>query len=87
MWYGFKLELVSYTNYSYAFLSLYEDTKFAIERLKTKNLIFVVKYGDHDLVLDQSFLNLVKFKQKYKFIAFLVLLCTFKPSNWQYSKF
>lgn len=59
---GLKLELISYTNHSYPFLSLYEDIKFAIEGLKTKHLIFIIEYGDHNMVLDQSFLNLVKFR-------------------------
>ena len=61
-----KLELVSHTIHSCSFLGLCEDVEVAIRRLKTRHPIFVIEHGDHDLVLGQPFLNLVKFSQEYK---------------------
>lgn len=61
-----KLKLVSQSGYSRPFLGLCEDVKVAIGGLKTRHPIFVVKAGDHKLVLGQSFLNSVKFSQEYK---------------------
>lgn len=61
MWQGPKLELVSHTNYSYTFLGLYKNVKVVLERLKMRHPIFVIKYGNHNLVLGNFFLNLVKF--------------------------
>ena len=66
MWYSLKLELVSYTVHSRPFLGFCEDFEVVIGGLKTSNPIFVVEHGDHDLVLDQPFLNSVKFSQEYK---------------------
>lgn len=63
---GPKLELISYTSHSYLFLSLCEDVEVVIEGLKIRHLIFIVRTRDHDLILGQSFLNLVKFSQEYK---------------------
>lgn len=63
---GLKLELVFHTGHSHPFLGLCENVEVAIRRLKTKHPIFVVEVGDYDLVLGQSFLNFVKFNQKYK---------------------
>ena len=48
---GHKLELVSSTGPSCSFLGLCEDVEVAIGGLKTSYPIFVVEYGDHDLVL------------------------------------
>ena len=62
---GLKLELISRTNHSRLF-GLLEDVEVGIRGLKTKHPIFVIKHGDHDLVLGQPFLNLVKFSQEYK---------------------
>ncbi len=56
-----KLELVSYTSRSCFFLSLCEDVEVAIEGLKTRHSIFIIEYGDYNLVLGQPLLNLVKF--------------------------
>ena len=56
-----KLELVLYTSYSQPFLRPCKDIKVAIKELKTRHPIFVVKTGDHKLVLGQPFLNSVKF--------------------------
>ena len=63
---GLKLELVSYTKHSHPFLGLYEDVEVVIGELKTRHSIFVVEHKDHDLILGQSFLNTVKFWQKYR---------------------
>lgn len=63
---GPKLELVSHTGHSRPFLGLCEDVEVAIGGLKTRHPIFVVEHGDHDLVLGQPFLNMVKFSQEYK---------------------
>ena len=62
-----KLELISHITHSCSFIvDLYKDMEVAIEGLTIKNTIFVIKTGDYDLVLDQSFLNFVKFNQEYK---------------------
>ena len=61
-----KLELVSYTGHSRPFLRLCEDIKVAIEGQKIMHLLFVVKVGDHELILGQLFLNFVKFSQEFK---------------------
>ena len=66
MRHGPKLELISYTSHSHLFLGLCKDVEVAIEGLKTRQQIFVVEHKDHDLVLAQLFLNLVKFSQEYK---------------------
>ena len=66
MRHGSKLELVSHTGHSHPSLGLCEDVEIAIGGLKTRHPIFVVEYRDHDLVLGQPFLNLVKFSQEYK---------------------
>lgn len=58
---GSKLELVSHIDHSHFFLGFYENIQVIIRGLKTRYLIFIVELGDHDLVLDQLFLNLVKF--------------------------
>lgn len=63
---GPKLELGSYTGHNYSFLDLCKDFEVLIGGLKTKNPIFIIEYGNHDLVFGQSFLNLVKFNLKYK---------------------
>ena len=63
---GPKRALVSYTGHSRLFLGFCEDVEVAIGRMKTRHPIFVVEYGDHDLVLGQPFLNSVKFSQDYK---------------------
>lgn len=56
-----KLDLVSYTGYNYFFLGFCKNVKIVIKGLKTRHLISVFEQRDHDLVLDQFFLNLVKF--------------------------
>lgn len=58
---GSKLELVSHIDHSHFFLGFYENIQVIIRGVKTRYLIFIVELGDHDLVLDQLFLNLVKF--------------------------
>ena len=63
---GPKLELVSHTGHSRPFLGLCKDVEVAIGGLKTRHPIFVVEYGDYDLVLGQPFLNTLKFRQEYK---------------------
>lgn len=60
IWQSLKLELVFHTGHNHLFLGFYEDVEVVIRGLKTRHPIFVVEYGDHDLVLDQFFLNLVK---------------------------
>lgn len=66
MWHGKKLKLLSHNSYSYSFLDWCEDVEVAIEKLKIKYPIFIIEYEDHNLVLGQLFLNLIKFNQKYK---------------------
>lgn len=50
-----KLKLILYTNYSYLLFGLCKNVKIAIGGFKTRHLIFTIKVGDHDLVLDQFF--------------------------------
>lgn len=61
-----KLELILHTSHSHLFLRLYKDVEIAISNLKTRHLIFVMKYKDHNRVLGQLFLNIVKFSQDFK---------------------
>ena len=61
-----KLELVSHPGYSCLFLGFCKDVEVAIGGLKTRHPIFVLEYGDYDLVLGQPFLNTVKFWQEYR---------------------
>lgn len=63
---GLKFELVSHISHNHPFLSFCEDVEVVIGGQKTKHPIFIVEHGDHDLVLGQPFLNLVKFSQQYK---------------------
>lgn len=63
---GLKLELISYMGHNLPFLRLCEDIEIAIREVKIRYLIFVIEAGDYDLVLNQLFLNSVKFSQKYK---------------------
>ena len=63
---GPKLELVSHTGHRRHFLGFCKDIEVTIQGLKTRHPIFIVEYRDHDLVLGQPFLNLVKFSQEYK---------------------
>lgn len=63
---GSKLELVSHTGHNRLFLGLCEDVEFAIGDLKTRHPIFVVKAGDHNLVIGELLFNTVKFSQDYK---------------------
>lgn len=63
---GPKLELVLHTGHSRPFLGLYEDVGLTIGGLKIRHLLFMVEVGDLDLVLEQPFLNAVKFSQDYK---------------------
>lgn len=63
---GPKLKLVSHTGYRRPFFSLCKNVEITIGGLKTRYPIFVVEQGNHDLILDQSFLNLIKFSQEYK---------------------
>ncbi len=63
---GPKLELISNTCHNRPFLGICKDVEVAIGGLKTKQPIFVFENWNHDLVLGQSFLNLVKFSQEYK---------------------
>ena len=61
-----KLEFVSHTGYSRFFLGLCEDVEIAIEGLKTRHPIFIVKARGHNFSLGQPFLNFMKFSQEYK---------------------
>lgn len=63
---GFKLELVFHTSYSCFFLCFCENVKVVIGKFKTKHPIFVVEANNHNLILGQTFLNFIKFSQKYK---------------------
>lgn len=47
-----KLELISCKNHSHPFHNLSKDVKIDIKGLKIKQLIFIVEYGDYNLVLD-----------------------------------
>ena len=66
IWRGLKLEMICHTSHSALFLGSSEVVEVAIGVLKTRLPIFVVENGDHDLVLVQPFLNLVKFSQENK---------------------
>lgn len=63
---GLKLELVLYIRYSRSFLGLCKDVEIIIEGLKLRYPIFIVEASIYNLVWGQSFLNFVKFSQKYK---------------------
>lgn len=52
--------------HSHFFLGFYKDIKIAIEGIKIKYLIFIIKVEDYNLILSQSFWNFIKFSQKYK---------------------
>lgn len=58
---GSKLELVLYMGYSRLFLNLCKDIEVVISGLKTKYSIFIIELRDYDLVLEQLFLNIIKF--------------------------
>lgn len=61
-----KLKLILHIKYSQLFLGLYDDVDVAISGLKTRYAIFMIEAEDHNLVLEQPFLNTIKFKQDYK---------------------
>lgn len=63
---GFTLELVLYIRYSCSFFGFCEDIEVVIRGLKIKYLIFIIEARNYNLILDQSFLNSIKFSQKYK---------------------
>lgn len=48
---GFKLDLMSNTGHKRIFLRLYEDVKVIMGKLKLEYLIFVIKHGNHNMVL------------------------------------
>lgn len=50
-----------------SFFCLYKDVEIAIKTLKIRHSIFVIKTKNQDLVLEQIFLNFIKFIQKYRF--------------------
>lgn len=56
-----NLEYMSYIDPSFLLFSFYKDIEFAIIRIKTRHLIFVLKHWDHNLILGQLFFNLIKF--------------------------
>lgn len=64
--YSPKIELISHTDHNDFFLGFYEDIEVFIGGLKMRHSIFIVEHKDYDLVLDQPFLNFVKFSQKSK---------------------
>lgn len=61
-----KLDLISYTSQSWSFLRLYKDMEIAIRKLKTRHQTFIVKAKYYNHVLDQPFLNFIKFSKEYK---------------------
>lgn len=66
MQYSLKLELISYIGHNHSFLGFCEDIEVFLRVFKTRYSIFILKIGDHNLMLEQLFLNSVKFSQKYK---------------------
>lgn len=48
---SFRFMLVSHINHNWPFLDLYKDMKVVVSGLKIRHPIFIVEYGDHDLVL------------------------------------
>lgn len=56
-----KLELISYIGYNFFFLGFCKNIEVVIGELKIKHLIFDVEIRNYDLMLEQSFLNLVRF--------------------------
>lgn len=63
---GAKLESIFHRSHNCSFLGLCNDVKVVIEGFKTRYPIFVIEIEDYNLVLEQLFLNLVKFSQEYK---------------------
>lgn len=61
-----KLKLILHTKYSQLLLRLCDDVDVVIGCLKTRYAIFVIEAEDHNLVLEQPFLNAIKFSQDYK---------------------
>lgn len=59
------LELASCLSYSQTFLSLCKDIKVVVGCLKIMRFIFELEVRDHNFVLRQLFLNLIKFNQDY----------------------
>lgn len=53
-------------SHSQPFFELCKDIEIAIRGHKIRHPIFVIKVGDYDLLLDQPFLNSMKFSQEYK---------------------
>lgn len=60
-----------------SFFGLCKDIKIAIKELKIKYPIFMVKQRNYNLILSQSFLNLIKYSQEYKSSDILTLLSTY----------
>lgn len=79
-----KLELVSHTRHSRAFLSLCEDIKVAIGGLETRHTIFVIEYKDYDLVLGLSSSTWLSFAKNISLMRFLILLHIHKLINQGY---
>lgn len=63
---GPKLELVLHTGHNRPFLGLCKDIKVAISGLKIRHPIFMIETRDYNLVLEQLFLNAIKFSQNCK---------------------
>lgn len=78
---GPKLELISHTVHSYPFHSLCKDVEVVIEGLKMRHPIFIVQYGNHNLVFDAPFLNSVSSAKNISLMVFLILLHTLNLSN------
>lgn len=62
----FKLKFNPYIDHSWHFLRLYKDDEVVIRGLKTRQSIIIDKSRDHNLILDQIFLNFVTFCLEYK---------------------
>lgn len=69
VYYGLKLELISYASHNWSFLGLFEDVEVAIGGLKIRNPIFDIKHRDYDLILGHSLPNLIKFSKRHKLNA------------------
>lgn len=77
---------MSHIGHNHLFLGFCKDVGIIIEGLKIKYSIFVIEQKDHDLVLSQPFLNLIKFSQEYKLYGIFALLPTYILNNQRFFK-
>lgn len=69
-----KLDLVPHIGDRYPVIGVCQEFETGMMELKARHPIFGVKADDYDLILSQSFLNSIKFSQKYKSNWIFVLI-------------